>query len=48
MTAQGRCTARALRPGIESGSSTANPVELTLAGYNAGPGAVQRLGTIAP
>ena len=49
--AQGRynCSvADTLRPGIESGAITGDPVELMLAGYNAGPGAVQQFGGVPP
>ena len=49
--AQGRynCSvADTLRPGIESGAITGDPVELMLAGYNAGPVAVQQFGGVYP
>ncbi|MFC8181563.1 peptidoglycan DD-metalloendopeptidase family protein [Rhodococcus sp. NPDC057297] len=49
--AQGRynCSvADTLRPGIESGAISGDPIELMLAGYNAGPGAVQQFGGIPP
>lgn len=49
--AQGRyncAVADTLRPGLESGAISGDPVELMLAGYNAGPGAVQQFGGIPP